>query len=96
MASKQKTVLAVGAATGEVVPSRANRGRIRDGASFPVPPAHAGMPADYVATLNEIKARIRTERVRVAMATNAALVLMYWEIGRIILARQAAEGWGAS
>jgi predicted nuclease of restriction endonuclease-like (RecB) superfamily len=53
------------------------------------------MPPDYVATLNEIKDRIRTERVRVAMTANAAMVLMYWEIGRIILARQEAEGWGA-
>ena len=79
----------------DLVPSRVVRGRTREGASFPVPPTHAGMPPDYLSTLNEIKARIRTERVRVAMAANAAMVLMYWEIGRIILARQAAEGWGA-
>ncbi|MCF7837363.1 MAG: DUF1016 N-terminal domain-containing protein [Candidatus Marinimicrobia bacterium] len=53
------------------------------------------MPSDYVATLNDIKNRIRSERVRVVMAANATMVLMYWEIGRIILARQATEGWGA-
>ncbi|MDD4539946.1 MAG: PDDEXK nuclease domain-containing protein, partial [Lentisphaeria bacterium] len=57
--------------------------------------SHAGTPSDYIATLNEIKDRIRSERVRVAMAANAAMVLMYWEIGRVILARQADEGWGA-
>ena len=82
-------------AGGELVPSRSSRGRTREGTSFPVPPAHVGMPPDYATTLNEIKTRIRTERVRVAMAANAAMVLMYWEIGRIILARQATEGWGA-
>ncbi len=93
MADKKRTSPTT--ATREVVPSRANRGRVRDGASFPAPQAHAGMPPDYIETLNEIKTRIRTERVRVTMAANAAMVLMYWEIGRIILARQANEGWGA-
>ena len=93
MANKRRT--APTPATGQVVPSRAGRGRTRGGASFPVPPVHVGMPPDYIATLNEIKTRIRTGRVRVAMAANATMVLMYWEIGRIILARQANEGWGA-
>jgi len=95
MASKKNAALTTRTATGEVVPARAGRGRTREGASFPVPPAHVGMPPDYAATLAEIKSRIRTERVRVAMAANAAMVLMYWEIGKIILARQASEGWGA-
>jgi len=48
-----------------------------------------------MATLNEIKKRICSERLRVALAANSAMILMYWEIGRIILARQQAEGWGA-
>ena len=89
---KERSSTSVGV---ELVPSRGSRGRTRDAASFPAPPSHAGMPSDYVATLNEIKDRIRTERVRVAMTANATMVLMYWEVGRIILARQAAEGWGA-
>ena len=29
------------------------------------------------------------------MAVNRELVLLYWEIGRDILARQAEQGWGA-
>jgi predicted nuclease of restriction endonuclease-like (RecB) superfamily len=53
------------------------------------------MPPDYIATLNEVKDRIRSERLRVALSANSAMILMYWEIGRIILARQEAEGWGA-
>lgn len=75
--------------------SRGYRGQNREGAAFPTPPPHAGMPSDYLATLNEIKHRIRSERLRVALSANAAMVLMYWEIGKIILARQKAEGWGA-
>lgn len=93
MASKKRMVSKP--APGELAPSRAGRGRTRDGAGFPAPPSHAGMPPDYLATLGEIKERIRSERLRDALAANAAMVRMYWEIGRIILARQAAEGWGA-
>ncbi len=93
MGGKKKT--ASTPATGGLVQSRGYRGRSREGASFPTPPPHAGMPSDYLATLNEIKKRIRSERLRVALSANAAMVLMYWEIGRIILARQEAEGWGA-
>jgi len=50
---------------------------------------------DYMAVLGEIKARIQSERLRVTLAANASMVLMYWDIGRVILERQAQEGWGA-
>lgn len=53
------------------------------------------MPAGYVKTLGEIKERIQQERLRVVMAANAAMVLLYWDIGRMILDRQEREGWGA-
>jgi predicted nuclease of restriction endonuclease-like (RecB) superfamily len=79
----------------EDVQPRSSRGRKREGVSFPAPPLRASMPSGYVATLNEIKERIRTERLRVALSANAAMVLMYWEIGKIILFRQEEEGWGA-
>jgi len=32
--------------------------------------------------------------MRASVSVNRELVLLYWEIGRDILARQAAEGWG--
>ena len=53
------------------------------------------MPADYAALLGEIKERSRNERVRVVLAANQAMVLLYWDIGKAILARQEREGWGA-
>jgi predicted nuclease of restriction endonuclease-like (RecB) superfamily len=74
---------------------RKSRGRQREGASFPVPPGGAELPESYAAVLGEIKERIRTERLRVVMAANAAMVLLYWDIGRMILERQEKEGWGA-
>ncbi len=93
MANKKRT--ASMPATGKLLPNRGSRGRNREGVAFPAPPPHGSMPSDYMATLNEIKQRIRSERLRVAMAANATMILMYWEIGRIILNRQEAEGWGA-
>lgn len=93
MANKRKG-LPVSASDGAGEP-RSTRERKREGAAFPVPPTHAGLPGEYLATLNEIKERIRSERLRVALSANAAMILLYWGIGRTILARQEDEGWGA-
>jgi len=71
------------------------RGRAREDAAFPAPPPRSGLPRDYAKILREIKRRIREERLRVVMAANSAMVLLYWDIGRLILERQERAGWGA-
>lgn len=48
----------------------------------------------YLELLDEIKSRIRAAQVRAALAVNRELVLLYWQIGREILERQAEAGWG--
>jgi transposase InsO family protein len=53
------------------------------------------LPAGYASFLDGLKARIRAAQVKAALAVNAELVLLYWRIGRDILARQEREGWGA-
>jgi len=53
------------------------------------------VPGDYADALGEIKQRIQQERLRVVMAANSAMVLLYWDIGNMILSRQQREGWGA-
>ncbi|MBP1628349.1 MAG: hypothetical protein H6Q00_2824 [Holophagaceae bacterium] len=55
----------------------------------------ADLTPSYAALLEELKGRIRTAQNRAALAVNAELVRLYWEIGRTILERQASEGWGA-
>jgi hypothetical protein len=55
----------------------------------------AMMPADYVQWLADIKNRVLAARQRAALAVNAELVSLYWHIGRDILQRQAAQGWGS-
>lgn len=42
-----------------------------------------------------MKERIRDAQLRAAVNVNRELVLLYWGIGREILNRQNAEGWGA-
>lgn len=52
--------------------------------------------AGYGALLHEIKERIRVAKIRAALAVNRELVTLYWDIGRLIVERQHAEGWGAA
>jgi predicted nuclease of restriction endonuclease-like (RecB) superfamily len=51
--------------------------------------------AGYDEFLNDLKGRIRQAQVRAALAVNRELVTLYWQIGREILSRQQAQGWGA-
>ena len=52
-------------------------------------------PEGYADWLSELKTRIHSSQQRATLAVNRELVLLYWQIGRDILARQAAQGWGA-
>ena len=52
------------------------------------------IPGDYPAFVAGLKERIRTAQVKAALAINQELVLLYWQIGREILARQQSAGWG--
>ncbi|QJW95392.1 PDDEXK nuclease domain-containing protein [Frigoriglobus tundricola] len=61
------------------------------------PPAKrlAELPAGYPKLLDELKARIQSAQLKAAVAVHHELVMLYWHIGREILTRQQAEGWGA-
>jgi len=52
-------------------------------------------PGGYAEWLIDLKSRIHTAQQRAALAVNRELVLLYWQIGRDILTRQAEQGWGA-
>ncbi len=52
-------------------------------------------PAGYAELLAEIKERVRTARTQAAVSLNSGLILLYWQIGRVILSRQHTSGWGA-
>ncbi|QQP98913.1 DUF1016 family protein [Lysobacter enzymogenes] len=52
-------------------------------------------PSGYAALLAQIKQRIGDSRLRASLSVNRELNLLYWSIGRDILARQDRQGWGA-
>ena len=52
-------------------------------------------PDGYAGWLADLRARIHSAQQRATLAVNRELVLLYWQIGHDILARQAAQGWGA-
>jgi predicted nuclease of restriction endonuclease-like (RecB) superfamily len=98
MASKKTATskLSAARASKSAPDARLARGRVRaEGATFPVAPPRSELPQGYAETLGDIKQRIQQERLRVVMAANSAMVLLYWDIGRVILERQEREGWGA-
>lgn len=50
----------------------------------------------YVELLGQIKDRIRQSQVRAVLSVNAELLRLYWDVGRILDARQTQEGYGAA
>jgi predicted nuclease of restriction endonuclease-like (RecB) superfamily len=53
------------------------------------------LPTGYPELLEDIKTRVHASRIRASLSVNNELITLYWEIGRLILKRQEAEGWGA-
>lgn len=58
-------------------------------------PVIPSQPADYAIWLKDLKAKIRNAQTKAAVSVNKELILLYWHIGREILDRQDAQGWGA-
>jgi predicted nuclease of restriction endonuclease-like (RecB) superfamily len=61
----------------------------------PAAPGLLPVPEGYADWLRELKGRIQAAQQRATLAVNHELVQLYWQLGRDILARQAAQGWGA-
>ncbi|MBD2234570.1 PDDEXK nuclease domain-containing protein [Phormidium tenue] len=60
-----------------------------------MPPDNSLFPADnYDVFLKDLKTRIRQAQVQAALAVNQELIILYWQMGQEILARQQQEGWG--
>ena len=54
------------------------------------------VPTGFIILLKQIKSRIAQAQMRAVLSVNAQLVRLYWDIGRMIDARQIREGWGAA
>lgn len=66
------------------------RGYVREGGAL-----YGALPPEYARFLEDVKSRIRTAQVRAVLAANREMILLYWEIGRLILERQSEQAWGA-
>ena len=58
------------------------------------PKAVAVLPAGYGPLLADIKVRVRTAQVRAGLAANRVLLVLYWDIGRLIAQAQRTQGYG--
>jgi predicted nuclease of restriction endonuclease-like (RecB) superfamily len=52
--------------------------------------------AQFAQFLTEIKAKIREAQLEALRAVNKYLIDLYWDIGKMIVERQEAHGWGKS
>ena len=57
----------------------------------PVP----ALPDDYAAVLADLKAKVLSAHAKAQRTVNTQLIALYWSIGKAILNRQSAAGWGA-
>ena len=48
----------------------------------------------YIKTLDELKTAIKTAQIKAVLSVNSELVILYWNIGKIILKQQKEQGWG--
>lgn len=67
----------------------------KEGIVLPMADITQKLPDDYLFFLQSLKTRIRMERIKSFLSANAAVVMLYWEIGSAILERQKNADWGA-
>lgn len=55
-----------------------------------------GKQNSYFKLLSEVKNRIRTAQTRAMSSVNREMILLYWDVGQLLIERQRSEGWGAA
>ncbi|MGC8540962.1 MAG: PDDEXK nuclease domain-containing protein [Phycisphaerae bacterium] len=51
--------------------------------------------SDYPSLLKRVKECIRHAQSRAIMLANSEMIHLYWNVGRLLIERQASQGWGA-
>lgn len=65
-----------------------------DDVFFPVPPSKSDMPKWYGNMFQQVKELVANERKLVIWEANTRMSMMYYHIGKTILAQREQEGWG--
>jgi predicted nuclease of restriction endonuclease-like (RecB) superfamily len=63
--------------------------------AFPLVQNVKEMPDGYFSFVKELKDFIKKEKLATILNANQRMIMMYWHIGKVILNKQEAEGWGA-
>ena len=50
---------------------------------------------NYIQVLDQIKSNIKTAQIKASLSVNQEMLILYWNIGRLILDQQNKEKWGA-
>ena len=74
---------------------RRKTGKELKGVILPVAPNLSELDGHYFDMRDNVVQRIKNCRTEFVVKANRAMVMMYWHIGKEILQRQKAEGWGA-
>ena len=74
---------------------RRHMGKDKEGVVFSVAPNLSEMGDGYLEFINEIKEKIKKQRVTIVLIANSSMICLYWSIGKAILEKQEKEGWGA-
>lgn len=74
---------------------RKQRGKLKESVVFPVVENRSDMPSSYFSFVKNLKDLIQKEKFKAILSANQSMILMYWHIGKAILQKQEAEGWGA-
>jgi predicted nuclease of restriction endonuclease-like (RecB) superfamily len=54
----------------------------------------ATIDKDYLNWISEVKSKIRSTQIRAALAANATLIAFYFDLGKMIIGKQAQSSWG--
>lgn len=53
-------------------------------------------PSQFIQFVTEVKSKIREAQLEALRAVNTHLIDLYWNLGKMIVERQEAFGWGKS
>ena len=71
------------------------REKEKGGEGFPTAPNPLEVGENYLQFIENIKAKVKSQRMTIVLKANTSMICLYWNIGKAILEKQEKEGWGA-
>ena len=69
-------------------------GKSKNNVIFPVAVSLKETPKSYASFICDLKEQIKRERQKVVLQANRSMIMLYWNIGNMILEKQKIENWG--